>query len=296
MIFLGALCFLPAWRALRFYRVFESVKDGHEKSARSSSTLIGLAMLIFLCSPFASIAIFVSQMQPPQILGEVWEVNREEIFNTVFASSAAALIVVGTSFLLAAAWREYSLYAQRTLLTLFILPVFCAPIMLAIALLNFYNRAGFDWFFNSDGGFFWNDWTARYGLLVIGFVCRFLPLGTVWMFDAMRRVPKNYEEAGASMGAAKSRVFVAIVTPLLLPSVTGLFAVVWALCATELSLSVLLNSPGGQTLPIPIFNQMHIGATAQVAALSLTLAALSATVLALLLLLFLKLRFKLRGA
>jgi hypothetical protein len=42
----------------------------------------------------------------------------------------------------------------------------------------------------------------------------------------------------------------------------------------RLSTSVLINQPGGQTLPVPIFNQMHIGSTAEVAALSLTLFAL----------------------
>jgi ABC-type spermidine/putrescine transport system permease subunit II len=41
----------------------------------------------------------------------------------------------------------------------------------------------------------------------------------------------------------------------------------------------LLNAPGGQTLPVPIFNQMHIGATAEVAALSLTLVTLTLGVL-----------------
>jgi iron(III) transport system permease protein len=49
----------------------------------------------------------------------------------------------------------------------------------------------------------------------------------------------------------------------------------WALCAGELATTVLINAPGGQTLPVPIFNLMHIGSTAEVAALSLTLFALS---------------------
>jgi ABC-type Fe3+ transport system permease subunit len=54
-------------------------------------------------------------------------------------------------------------------------------------------------------------------------------------------------------------------------AVAGVFAVVAALCAGELTTSVLVNAPGGQTVTLPIFNQMHIGATAEVAALSLLL-------------------------
>jgi ABC-type spermidine/putrescine transport system permease subunit II len=63
----------------------------------------------------------------------------------------------------------------------------------------------------------------------------------------------------------------------MLPAFLCALALLWALTAAELTVSVLVNQPGGQTLPVPIFNLMHIGSTAQVAALSLTLFALTAS-------------------
>jgi len=59
------------------------------------------------------------------------------------------------------------------------------------------------------------------------------------------------------------------------------WALVWALSAGELSLAVLVNAPGGQTLPVPIFNLMHIGATGEVAALSIIALAQTAIAIAL---------------
>ena len=280
MIFLGALCFWPLWRAFGFYHSWENTGSGASKTAgRGERALIFPASLIFLASPLTAIVIFISQMQPPHILFEVWDVNREEIFNTLIAASLTTILILAVGVVLVGMWREYSRSSQRALAALFVLPIFFAPIMLAIALLDFYNRPIFDWFFNARGDFPTGDWIERYGLLVIGFGCRFLPMGVLWLYESLRRIPKSYEEAAAGLGASRPQIFSAILIPLWLPSLFGLGAVLWALCATELSLAVLLNSPGGQTLPVPIFNQMHIGATEQVAALSLTLIALSVGVL-----------------
>ncbi|MDQ3813554.1 MAG: iron ABC transporter permease, partial [Armatimonadota bacterium] len=86
-------------------------------------------------------------------------------------------------------------------------------------------------------------------------------------------------DAARASGASEARAARTILAPLLSPALLGNFALVWALCAGELSTSVLINQPGGQTLPVPIFNLMHIGSEAEVAALSLTLAAMSGGVL-----------------
>ena len=301
MFVLGALCFLPFWRALRFYQVWENFQFApHEdfstslrsqarfaavemtrisKRPKNTNPLAWVALLIFMASPIAAIAIFISQMKPASILFEIWVVNREEILNTIWAASATSLIILVLSTLLIASWREYSARTQRWILLGFLLPLLGAPIMVAVALLQFYNWPIFDWFFDSQNVVFISDFTSRYGLLIFGFLTRFLPLGVLWIYEASRRIPRRFEESATSCGASPFSVFREITIPLLLPSLIGLGAVLWTLCATELSLAVLLNSPGGQTLPVPIFNQMHIGATEQVAALSLTLVGLSAGVL-----------------
>ncbi len=128
------------------------------------------------------------------------------------------------------------------------------------------------------------DWTgldaaletaSRYALMLIGYAARFGPLAILLLDEASRRVDASLLEAAQNLGATGSRATRTVLAPALAPALTGTFALLWALCAGELSTSVLINQPGGQTLPVPIFNLMHIGSTAEVAALSLCLFALS---------------------
>ena len=74
-------------------------------------------------------------------------------------------------------------------------------------------------------------------------------------------------EAARGLGASTRRAARTIFLPLIAPALPGFFALLWALCASELATTILIYQPGGQTLPMPIFSLMHIGATHEVAAL-----------------------------
>jgi ABC-type spermidine/putrescine transport system permease subunit II len=115
---------------------------------------------------------------------------------------------------------------------------------------------------------------ARDGMMLIGYIARFAPLAILIVYEAVRRIDNSQIEAAQNLGANAAHIGRTIMLPLLAPATLATYALLWALCGGELSTSVLVNQPGGQTLPVPIFNQMHIGSTAEVAALSLTLFAL----------------------
>ncbi len=57
-------------------------------------------------------------------------------------------------------------------------------------------------------------------------------------------------------------------------AIAGAWGLVWAWSAGELTVTVLVHGPGGDTLPIPIFNFLHAGIASDVAALCLLLMAL----------------------
>jgi iron(III) transport system permease protein len=269
MFFLGALFFVPAWRALKFYKSERREAIGFHPTRRGRNFPITIiALLILMMSPLAPLAVFCAQANPLSVFAEVWDANRNEIINTLLVPATAAASILVLALALVLLWREYSPRAQRHVLAICLAPLLCAPILLAVALIDFYNRDLFTFVYDS-----------RYGLLLIGFIARFLPLAVLWLHEAARRVPNALEEAAQSLGASKPRIAWTILVPLLAAPSIAVVAILFALCAGELSLAVLLNAPGGQTLPVPIFNQMHIGATENVAALSLTLAALSGGVL-----------------
>ena len=116
-------------------------------------------------------------------------------------------------------------------------------------------------------------------MMLVGYTARFLPLAILLMHEAARRVDESLVEAAHNLGATPWGAVRAVLTPLLAPALIGVFALVWALCASELSTSVVINAPGGQTLPVPIFNQMHVGSVENVAALSLILVAMSGSII-----------------
>jgi iron(III) transport system permease protein len=280
MILLGALFFVPAWRALRYYDRWKIGHAGAPCTQHWPATTVTLIAPCVLClSPLAPLLVFVAQAKSLHIFPEVWDANRNEIWNTLAAPLVASFLVTIIALLLVLLWREYSPRLQRLVLSLTLAPLLFAPILLAIALLEFYNRPAFDALYDSC-----------YGLLLIGFGARFLPLGVLWLYEAARRVPGTFEEAAQNVGASRFQTAWSIFLPLLAPASLTLVALLFALCAGELSIAVLLNAPGGQTLPVPIFNQMHIGATDSVAALSLTLVAISGGVLLSLLALWAKLQ------
>jgi ABC-type Fe3+ transport system permease subunit len=215
------------------------------------------------------------------ILSQVWRDNSPELWNTICLSSFAAAFVSLLALALVSSWKTWPPRSRNVALFLCALPFLFPPITLGIALVGFFNRDVFALVYGgiAPSGFPFLDWvsenSARYAMMIIGYTARFLPLAIVLLWEAARRVDDSQLEAARNVGATSWEASRAILWPLMLPAFLCALALLWALTAAELTVSVLVNQPGGQTLPVPIFNLMHIGSTAQVAALSLTLFALT---------------------
>jgi ABC-type Fe3+ transport system permease subunit len=241
-----------------------------------------------MLSPLAPITVYLSQLRDGgwQVLPEVWRDNGPELFNTVVLSSVAAPLLILFALASVSSWKFWPPRRRSLALRLCALPLLFPPITLGIALVQFYNRDIFALVYGglAPGGFTFLDWlsenSARYGMMLIGYAARFLPIAIVLLWEASRRVDDTLLEAAQNMGASPALAARTILLAQLRPALVGVAALLWAMTAAELTVSVLVNQPGGQTLPVPIFNLMHIGSTAQVAALSLTLFALTALAVA----------------
>jgi ABC-type Fe3+ transport system permease subunit len=263
-----------------------SVTFSPSETARKGDTRshwpLWLCLPLILVSPLGPLAVFASQLKPPAILWETWQDNAAEITNTLFLATTASLIMTGLAFSLAAAWLSWTPRPRNTALLLTLLPAFVAPILLGLALIQFYNRPLFAAVYGGLPATGWplQDWAqdnlARYGMELIGYVARFLPLAVLLVAEAVRRTDPSLLEVAQSLGAPPRRVHRTILAPLLAPSLIGTFILLWTLCSSELSTSVLVQQPGGQPLTIPLFQQMHIFNLGAVSALCLTLAGLGA--------------------
>jgi iron(III) transport system permease protein len=146
---------------------------------------------------------------------------------------------------------------------------FTAPLAAPGAL----TGAGLIWLWNRDLPF---TPYATFWLLPLAALARFLPLAILTLAAWRTRLDPLLLEA-ASLNGPPARTFWRIELPLLLPGLTAAAALVFALSLTELAATLLIVPPGAGTLAIRIYNYLHYGASASVAALSLCLIAGVAT-------------------
>ena len=276
---LSALLFIPVARAFSSLRS-AGFSPSNEQAESGTAPFVFVAFAIFLASPFAPVATFARQAQPLSVFQTAWEANREYLLNTVGLALGGATLATWCAFCLVVLWRDWrwekwALWASVSALGI-------APVLLGIALVQILNQPFFDAVYRGARSEnvtfdFWLSQLARYAPVVIGFAARFLPLAILLAHEAVSRIDRTALDAARGLGATENEIDRTIVWPLVRPSLAAIWTILVALCAGELSSSVLVNSPGGQTATLPIFNQMHIGATGEVAALSLFVLAFSAT-------------------
>jgi iron(III) transport system permease protein len=170
--------------------------------------------------------------------------------------ASAAALALGYA---RARWRHPAgRSADAALIALFAVP----GTITGIALIELWNRPG---------------WLGSlYGtptMLVIAYLARFIPVATVILSSAVRRVPRSSEEAAALSGAGWVRTMWRIVVPQLVLSLVVAWVVVFVLAFGEVGASVLVVPPGHAPYPVHVFTLIANAPTEQVAALALVQAA-----------------------
>lgn len=295
LLALALVALRPAWKLFRTSARFspgfshgDLPADSHgarRPLSPGARVVVALSMGVIVFSIGAPLGVFVSNWSL-QTARDVSVANASEIGNTLFAATWSACANVVLALFLVLGWRGWSARWKRLARLGVCAPLLFSPVLSGVALIGFSNREALDWLYAgwaSDNALW--DWigqqVGRFGLLEIGFSTRFLPLAA-WLLDAAfsTRGPE-LEDAARGLGADAWSTTRDIALPLARPWIVGVWALVWALSAGELSLAVLVNAPGGQTLPVPIFNLMHIGAISEVAALSIIALAQTAGAIAL---------------
>ncbi len=108
-------------------------------------------------------------------------------------------------------------------------------------------------------------------IVILGYAGRFLPYAFAAMASGMKQISPDAEEVASLVSPSHARIFKRIVLPLLAPGMFAGFVMVFILSLGELGTTLLVLPPGRETVILKIYNLMHYGAHAQVAALSLFL-------------------------
>lgn len=268
---------LLLWPLARLKPVSRAGSNGAPFARLPLLSLLGAGIL--LLSPLGLLLRFVVALDGRAAFALAVEGNSDAIWNTVGLATAASVAMIAAAAFFSWMWREWPRGVRSLVWGAAIVPGLFAPIVLAVALIEWFNGS-------SGNSSALADLRARlydstYGMALWGYFARFFPLALAILFPAVLALDEESLWAARGLGAGPLRTLWNIALPMLRPVLAGTLALLWALCAGELTVSVLVHGPGSDTLPIPIFNLLHAGIAADVAALCLVLAGLCGSAMAL---------------
>ena len=184
----------------------------------------------------------------------------EPVLNTILYAGIATILGIAFATLV-----SYLIVKKRNLLTP-ILDYLCA---LPLALSGTVIGIGLVMTFN--GG--WLPLSGTASIIVLAYIVRRLSFGIRNASSTLFNIPDSIEEASISLGVPPVRSFMNVVLPLMIPAITAAAVLTWTTTVSELSASVIVYSPGRETMPIQIFRLIDSGLMAQASACGLVLIA-----------------------
>lgn len=110
-------------------------------------------------------------------------------------------------------------------------------------------------------------------ILVVAYITRYVPYGVRYCYPGLLQISRELEESAQMSGAPWGTVFRKIVVPLMMPSLFAGWIYVFLHSIRELSVAVLLSSPGSQVVSVAIFEMWENGQIVEIGALSVLLTA-----------------------
>jgi ABC-type spermidine/putrescine transport system permease subunit II len=199
---------------------------------------------------------FVRFVGDPQWQSSLW-------YSVVIGSVACALSTT-VGFFAAYAFVRGAFGGKKLLLSLLLLPIIVPTVITSIAMYFLSARL------HLVGNLMW-----------IG-VCHAviaLPIVLLILLSTLQGVDVNLERAALSLGASRARLFLRVVVPLAAPGLISAALFAFLTSFDELIISLFLTGIRAQTLPVRIWNSLHLEIEPTIAAVSAFLIAITGLVL-----------------
>jgi iron(III) transport system permease protein len=182
------------------------------------------------------------------------------VLNSVTVSVTSATIAIFITFV--AAWLivRASIKARWVLDQMAMLPLVFPGIVMGIAILKMYLAIPLPVY-----GTIW--------ILVLAFIARYLPYGIRFSHSALLSLHKELEEGALASGANWFQMVRHVVIPLIMPALLAGWIYIFLITFRELSIALLLYSPGSQVVAVKIWELWDNGHVGELAAFSLVIAA-----------------------
>ena len=178
------------------------------------------------------------------------------ILNSLTVSMASATGAILITFF--AAWLivRASIKARWLLDQMAMLPLVFPGIVMGIAILKMYLVLPLPVY-----GTLW--------ILILAFIARYLPYGIRFSHSALLSLHKELEEGAMVSGASWFQMVRQVVAPLIMPALLAGWIYVFLITFKELSIALLLYSPGSQVVAVTIWELWDNGHVGELAAFSL---------------------------
>ncbi|MBE7419590.1 MAG: ABC transporter permease [Ideonella sp.] len=189
---------------------------------------------------------------------------RESIWFSLQIGLIACAIATGVGFFAAYALVRSRLKAKTLVLSLLLTPMIVPAVVTAIAMYFMSAAVGL------VGSTLW-----------LGFchAVMALPVVLLILLSTLNGVDVNLERAALSLGASRTRVFTHVVVPLAAPGLASAALFAFLTSFDELIISLFLADVRMQTLPVRIWNSLHLDVQPTIAAVNAFLIAVTGLVL-----------------
>ena len=181
------------------------------------------------------------------------------VLNSMTVSVSSATVAVVITFF--AAWLivRASFKGRWVLDQMSMLPLVFPGIVMGIAILKMYLVLPIPVY-----GTIW--------ILVLAFTARYLPYGIRFSHSALLSLHKELEEGAMASGASFFQMVRHVVVPLIMPALLAGWIYIFLITFRELSIALLLYSPGSQVVAVTIWELWDNGHVGELAAFSLVIA------------------------
>jgi iron(III) transport system permease protein len=181
------------------------------------------------------------------------------VMNSLTVSVSSASVAIFITFI--AAWLivRASIKSRWLLDQMAMLPLVFPGIVMGIAILKMYLMIPLPVY-----GTIW--------ILVLAFIARYLPYGIRFSHSALLSVHKELEEGALVSGASWFQMVRQVVIPLIMPALLAGWIYIFLITFRELSIALLLYSPGSQVVAVKIWELWDNGHVGELAAFSLIIA------------------------
>lgn len=189
---------------------------------------------------------------------------RRALWSSVVIALIACAIATVLGFLAAYALVRSTLPAKKLLLSFMLMPIIVPHVITAIAM----------YFMSAQLGFVGN-------VLWIG-ICHAvvaLPIVLLILLSTLQGVDINLERAALSLGSSRFGVFAKVVIPLAFPGILSSALFAFLASFDELIIALFLAGVRSQTLPVRIWNSLHLEVEPVIAAVSAFLIGVTGLVL-----------------